>query len=153
MRSIVGSAALALFAMFVAAGGVRAEGPSADHVAAADRLIAVQQPKEMLGDIAGKISASLPVEHREAYIEAMTEPAFVERFAVAARDALAKHFTIEELDALSEFYQKPVARSAMAKMGDYMADLMPFIQSEMAGIASRMQEHHEMQQQIDEYEP
>ena len=147
MRSIVGSAALALFAMFVAFDGVRAQSP--DLLAAADRLLEVQAPKEMLEDIAGKISVSLPPSQRQAYVDAMTEPAFVERFNGAARDALAKHFTLEELDALAEFYQRPVARSAMAKMGDYMASLMPFIQTEMVGIASRLQETREIEQQLE----
>ncbi|HRN89490.1 DUF2059 domain-containing protein [Hyphomicrobium sp.] len=137
MRSIVCGAALALFATFAAFDGARAQSP--EVVAAADRLLEVQAPKEMLADIAGKISVSLPPSQRQAYVDAMTEPAFVERFKVAARDALAKHFTVEELDALAEFYQRPVARSAMAKMGDYMASLMPFIQAELIGIASKLQ--------------
>ena len=139
MRPIVCSAALALLAMFLAVEGVRAEQPSPEVVAAADRLLKVQAPKEMLEDIAGKLSVSLPPAQQQAYIDAMTEPAFVERFTAAARDALAKHFTVEELDALSEFYQRPVARSAMAKMGDYMASLMPFIQAELIGIAAKLQ--------------
>ena len=139
MRPIVCSAALALLAMFLAVEGVRAEQPSPEVVAAADRLLKVQAPKEMLEDIAGKLSVSLPPAQQQAYIDAMTEPAFVERFTAAARDALAKHFSVEELDALSEFYQRPVARSAMAKMGDYMASLMPFIQAELIGIAAKLQ--------------
>ncbi|AHB47512.1 hypothetical protein W911_02370 [Hyphomicrobium nitrativorans NL23] len=137
MRSIFYGAALALFATFVGFDGARAQSP--DVAAAADRLLEVQSPKEMLADIAGKISVSLPPSQRQAYVDAMTEPAFVERFKVAARDALAKNFTVEELDALAEFYQRPVARSAMAKMGDYMASLMPFIQAELIGIASKLQ--------------
>ena len=148
MRSIVCSAALALVAMFAAMGDVRAQSP--DVVAAAERLIEVQNPEEMLKDIASKISASLPPSQRQAYIDAMTEAAFVKRFTAAARDALAKHFTVEELDALAEFYQRPVARSAMAKMGDYMASLMPFIQSELVGIASRLQENREIEQQLEQ---
>lgn len=138
MRSIVCSTALALVAMFTVFDGTRAQSP--EVVAAAERLLEVQAPKEMLEDIAKKISVTLPPDQRQSYVDAMTEPAFVERFKVAARDALSKHFTVKELDALAEFYQRPVARSAMAKMGDYMASLMPFIQAELIGIASKLQQ-------------
>lgn len=137
MRSLVCSTALALVVTFTAFAGARAQAP--EVVAAADRLLEVQVPEEMLKEMAGKISETLPVAQRQAYVDAMTEPAFVARFKTAARDAMAKHFTVEELDALAEFYQRPVARSAMAKMGDYMATLMPFLQAELIGIATKLQ--------------
>jgi hypothetical protein len=45
---------------------------------------------------------------------------------------MVRHFTVRELNALTDFYGSPEGRSAMKKFGAYMADVMPAIQQEMA---------------------
>jgi hypothetical protein len=47
------------------------------------------------------------------------------------KSAMIKHFSADELKALADFYSSPVGKSAMSKMGDYMADIMPAMQAEM----------------------
>jgi len=44
---------------------------------------------------------------------------------------MVKHFTTRELDAMANFYGLPEGKSALAKCGPYMADVMPMIQSEI----------------------
>lgn len=39
--------------------------------------------------------------------------------------AMMKHFTTQELDALAKFYGSAEGKSAMAKFGPYMADVLP----------------------------
>jgi uncharacterized protein len=137
MRSTFCSMALALATMMAVAGSAHAQSP--ETLAAADRLIAAQDLTGMMKDMAGKISVQLPPAQQQAYVDALTDPGFIERLKGAARESMAKHLTTEELNALADFYSQPIARSAMAKMGDYMADLMPFIQKEMMDIAQKMQ--------------
>ena len=138
MRSTFCSMALALVTMMVVAGSAHAQSP--ETLAAADRLIAAQDFNSMMKDMAGKIAVQLPPAQQQAYIDALTDPGFLGRLKGAARESMAKHLTVEELNALADFYSQPVAKSAMAKMGDYMADLMPFIQKEMMDIAQKMQQ-------------
>jgi hypothetical protein len=45
---------------------------------------------------------------------------------------LVSHFTVREMDALTDFYESPEGRSAMKKFGAYMADVMPVIEQEIA---------------------
>jgi hypothetical protein len=45
--------------------------------------------------------------------------------------SMAKHFTVDELNALADFYGSREGRSAMKKFGAYMADIMPVIEQEM----------------------
>ena len=122
----------------VVLGAVAASTPafaqSSEQLAAADRLIAAQNMAEMVKSIASSVSATLPPQSREGFIAALTDPAFLKRMTDTTRTTMAKHFTTEELNALADFYSQPVAKSAMAKMGPYTADLMPYIQSEMARI-------------------
>jgi len=110
----------------------------AERLAAADRLIAVQQPEQMLQDMAKSVASNLPEPMRDSYISAMTEESFVEGLSERMRDAMARHFTVAELDALAEFYARPVARSAMRKMGAYTADVMPWVQERAREQAMKM---------------
>jgi hypothetical protein len=57
----------------------------------------------------------------------------------ASIESMAKHFTIAELSALADFYELPVAKTAMQKMGVYMAEVMPVIQAEMLRAAGQVQ--------------
>lgn len=51
--------------------------------------------------------------------------------------SMAKHFTVAELNALSEFYSTPEGQSILKKMAPYMSDVMPLIQAEVfKGIAA-----------------
>jgi hypothetical protein len=52
---------------------------------------------------------------------------------------MVKHFSIAELTALADFYELPVAKTAMLKMGVYMAEIMPVIQAEMLRAAGEVQ--------------
>jgi hypothetical protein len=50
----------------------------------------------------------------------------------------AEHLTVEELDGLSDFYSKPVAVSAMKKMGAITAESMTLMQAEMPAMIARI---------------
>lgn len=49
----------------------------------------------------------------------------------ASIDAMVKHFTTKEIQALANFYASPEGRAVMKKMPQYTADLMPQVQKEM----------------------
>ncbi len=137
MRAKLSSMFVVLATILVAAAPVHAQ--SSETLAAADRLIAVQDLGAMMSDMASQTAAKLPAEVRQSYVDTMADPELIERVKAAARTSMAKHFTVEELNALSDFYAQPVAKSAMAKMGVYMADLMPFIQQEMMNVFAKLQ--------------
>jgi uncharacterized protein len=133
---LVGAVALAL--LVLASGHAMAQTPQT--LAAADRLIAVQKPAELMKDMAVNVAANLPAAteaQKQAFIKEMTNPDFMARYQAQMRIAFSKHLTVEEMDALSDFYSKPLAISAMKKMGATTAELMSFIQSEIPAIAAR----------------
>jgi hypothetical protein len=112
-----------------------------EALAAADRLIAVQKPAELMQDMATSVAAKLPgatEQQRQAFIAEMTNPGFMARYQEQMRLVMAKHLTVEEMDALAEFYSKPVARSAMKKMGASTAELMSFLQGEIPAMVARI---------------
>jgi hypothetical protein len=136
-RRLIGAMALAL--LVLASGHAVAQTPEA--LAAADRLIAVQKPVEMIKDTAAGIAARLPgatEKQKQEFIKEMTDPDFLARYQAEMRIALSKHLTVEEMDALSDFYSKPIAISAMKKMGAATVELMTFIQNEMPAMVARI---------------
>jgi uncharacterized protein len=110
-------------------------------LAAADRLIAVQKLGEMMKDMAVNVSTKLPDTtemQKQAFVAEMTDPAFLARYQAQVRVAFARHLTVEEMDALSDFYSKPIAAAAMKKMGATTAELMTFIQAEIPAMVARI---------------
>jgi hypothetical protein len=97
----------------------------------AARYLQAAPPKTLFEDMAKKMAVNLPAAERQNFIETFTSQLDINGLTKAMNDALVKHFTAEEIKALADFYSSPVGKSAMSKFGDYMADLMPTIQSEV----------------------
>jgi uncharacterized protein len=116
---------------------------SAETLAAADRLMAAQDINKMMNDMATNVADRLPGAtdaQKQAFIAEMTAPEFLSRFRDETRKAMAKSFSAEELNALADFYSKPIAKAAMAKMGPYTADMMAFVQREIPSMVQRIQQ-------------
>ncbi|MCH6255374.1 DUF2059 domain-containing protein [Puniceicoccaceae bacterium K14] len=86
---------------------------------------------ELLGDSTYQISLNLPPEQRDEFIDLMTKHLDVATLNNLIIDLMATHFTANKLSALAEFYGSEIGKSAMKKIGVYMADAMPLIQSEI----------------------
>jgi hypothetical protein len=136
-RRLIGTLAIALSLSLP--GYAVAQTPQA--LAAADRLITVQNLDEMMKDMAGNVSTKLvgaTDAQKQAFVAEMTDPAFIARYKSQVRVAFARHLSVEELNALSDFYSKPVAASAMKKMGATTGELMTFIQAEIPAMVGRI---------------
>jgi hypothetical protein len=70
----------------------------------------------------------------------MTKHLDFDAITKAMRAAMMKTFTADELTALADFYSSAVGKSAMAKMGDYMSELMPVMMVEVAKAQGSVQQ-------------
>ena len=134
---LAGAVTLALW--MLASGQAVAQTPQS--LAAADHLIAVQNPDALMKDMATNVAGRIPnfsEAQKQAFVAEMTNPAFMTRYKDQMRVTFAKHLTVEELNALAEFYSKPVAQSAMKKMGATTAELMTFVQGEIPAMIARI---------------
>jgi hypothetical protein len=95
------------------------------------RYLKAVPPSEMMQDVADKIAKTLPEAHRKPFVDMMTKYFDINVLEEITKSAMIKHFSADELKALADFYSSPVGKSAMSKMGDYMADIMPAMQAEM----------------------
>ena len=118
--------------LLMCAGSVLAvDDTPANRKTEAERYLEAVPPKEMFDDIAQNMAKSLPESQRDEFVKLMTAQLDVTAVSKLMLDSMVKHFTADELKALADFYSSPVGRSAMKKMGPYMADVMPGLQEEI----------------------
>ena len=111
----------------------------------ANRYVQANPPEAVAADIAKRMAASLPQEQQAAFLAAMQKDVNQAAIKAAAQAGLEKVFTADELHALADFYSQPVTKSAMAKMGTYMSDVMPAIINEVRTAATKAQQESAQQ--------
>lgn len=115
------------------------EDSAQNRAAQADYYLRTTPPKALFEDMADKVGASLPESQRAQFKALMTKHIDIEALTKAMRGALIKSFSADELKALGDFYGSPIGKSAMSKFGNYMAEIMPAMQAEMAKAISAAQ--------------
>ena len=105
----------------------------------AERYMAATPPEELLADMAKNLSVNLPPEDRQGFKELLLEHTDIEVLENAMKASMVKIFTADELSALADFFESPLAKSSMKKMGIYMADVMPTVQAELMNAIEKME--------------
>jgi uncharacterized protein len=102
--------------------------------AAADRYLAAVPVDAMVAESLTRLAAQMPEGQRQQFVDSMTRLARRDSITGIAREGLARHFTVREIDALARFYGSPEGRSIMQKSGAYVADVVPAIQAEIVRV-------------------
>jgi hypothetical protein len=106
----------------------------------AERYLQAVSPQAMMGEMTNKLAQTLPPEQQPEFKALMAKHLDMDRVTAAIKTAMVKTFTTEELQALADFYGSSVGKSAMAKMGDYMAEVMPTTMNEIQSALAKAQE-------------
>ena len=104
-----------------------------------DRYLASVPTQELMADMMTKMAKGMPEGQREPFLSMMTQHLDFNAIKKAQRDAMVKIFTAGELGALADFHASPAGKSAMRKMGDYMAELMPVMMTEVMKAQTNIQ--------------
>ncbi len=137
-------------AIFLVAGTVSAlalEDTPQNREKEADRYLTTVPTKELMADMVNRMAQGMPEGQREQFLNLMTKSLDMDAIQKAQRSTMIKVFTADELAALADFYASPTGKSAMGKMGDYMAELMPVLMAEITKAQVNIQ--REMSQQPD----
>jgi hypothetical protein len=102
-----------------------------NRTAAAKRYLEVMPVKDMLHGLANRVVQAIPEPRRKAFMEVMESPGMEQATTRITLDNLVKHFTVGELNVLVAFYGSPDGKSALKKLGPFMADVMSQIQQEV----------------------
>ncbi len=111
--------------------GAEPEDTPATRRQAAERYAQANDLPKMLADVSDAMSKNLPPEKRAEFKTLMTQYLRVDALQEAMLISMVRHFTTRELNALAAFYGSEEGKSAMAKFGLYMADVMPMVEAEM----------------------
>lgn len=115
------------------------------RMAAAQKYAVAANLPKMLDDAFKAASQNLPEAEREKFLVLTKKYVRPEPLEAMTITAMVKHFTTRELEALAAFYGSPEGQSAIAKLGPYMAEVLPLVQAEMLRAVQEMQQ--EMQAQ------
>lgn len=105
-----------------------------------ERYLEAVPPKEIFEDISNSVSMSFPPAERLEFRILTRDFVDVDVITDAMVASMLKHFTADELAALADLYESPVGRSAMGKMGVYLAEVMPVIEAEVTRAVGEFQE-------------
>lgn len=106
---------------------------------AAERYAGTQDLQQMITSAVDSLGAAMPPERQSDFRRLMLEHldiGFIRELMVAA---MTRHFTTAELNGLADFYGSEVGRSAMAKYGAYMGDVIPIVNAEMNRAFAQLQ--------------
>jgi hypothetical protein len=106
----------------------------ANRLAAAKRYLKAVPPMEMVKESVEQLAQRLPEDRRAEFREALAKVLLSDRIEKITLDAITKHFTVREINALAAFYGSPEGRSIGKKFSVYMADVMPSIQEELSKV-------------------
>lgn len=110
-----------------------ADTPEARHQAA-QRYMAQVPLSDTLEAIAEQLAAQREPAQRQALRELLRREIRQELVARATTEALVRHFTVAEINALAEFNARPEARSIQLKMPAYTADVVPPLRAEISRV-------------------
>lgn len=99
--------------------------------AQAQRYLDANPPQAIAQALADQTAFILPERERKPYLEMLTKHLDLAVINQSMHKALVKHFTANELEVLANFYSNPEAKTALAKMDNYMTEVLPVLQNEM----------------------
>jgi hypothetical protein len=133
-------AAISISCLTLALPALAIEDTPENRAAQADYYLRVVPAQSLLNDMSEKMAATLPESQRPIFITLMTKNLDMNAVTNLMRAAMIKNFSADELKAIADFYGSPVGKSAMTKMGTYMADAMGPLRAELAKAVAMTQE-------------
>lgn len=121
---------LTLLMLLLASTALAIEDTEENRLKEVERYLSYVPAAEMMSEMVDSMSMTMPLDQQEFLRKVMKEYFNVELLTEAMRDAMVRNFTLEEITALADFYEQPVAKSAMRKSSLLMGEIMPIIQRE-----------------------
>ena len=116
-----------------------AQSNEADKQAAVERYLRAVPMSKMMEDTYVQLAKQVPQDKQAQFIADMRKVVKAERVEQIAKGAMLRTFTLEELNALADFYSSEHGASAMAKFGAYMGEVMPPLMQEIQRAVQDLQ--------------
>jgi len=103
-----------------------------NRLAAAKEYLKIAPAQDLLKDMTASFAGKLPEPMQKKFNEVMASQALKDSTDQITLKALVKHFTVNELKAMTAFYSSPEGKSIRQKMMPYMGEVMPQVYQEVA---------------------
>jgi hypothetical protein len=134
--------ALGVFTAPPAGEAQSADTPAARRNAALQYLAAIPT-QAMVDDMIETLAKQIPVARHDEFVGFMRKLTPFDKIAALTVEAMVKHFTVAEIEAMTTFYSSVEGKSIMKKTGVYMGEILPKIQAEvlraLEGVRAQMQ--------------
>jgi hypothetical protein len=142
MRRTVGRVAtIAVLVLACPAAGTAQSPDSPDaRREAVRRHIAAVPVDGVVDDMITTLARQVPEDRRQEFIGLMKKLMPLDGVRAVTREAMIKHFTVAEIDAMTNFYGSPEGQAITKKFGTYMGEVIPQIQVELLRALEKVKE-------------
>ena len=112
----------------------------ANRYLAAEEYLKIYPLDMMMADTTDELLKVIPPEQHEAFLESVKQVTKRLNLEELTIYAIVKHFTVQEINALTEFYSSPEGQSIMKKFPVYMKGIMPQFMSVFPEVISAVEE-------------
>ena len=132
MRHVARVTTMTLLALAVAtAAAAQSPDTTAARRAAAQRYVTTIPSESVFDEMVTTLSQQVPSNRREEFVTLMRKLVPVDAMQAVTIETMSRHFTVDEIDAMTRFQSSPEGKAIMGKLGAYMGELMPQVQREV----------------------
>jgi len=132
---------MVLLALAVSTGAsAQSSDTTAARRAAAQRYVSTIPSESVFDEMVTTLSQQVPLNRREEFVALMRKLVPIDAMQTVTIETMSRHFTVEEIEAMTRFQGSPEGRAIMGKLGSYMGELMPQIQREVLRALDKARE-------------
>ena len=132
MRGVARLATMTVLALAVAsAAAAQSADSTAARRAAAQRYVTTIPSESVFDEMVATLAQQVPSNRRDEFVALMRKLVPVDAMQAVTIETMSRHFTVDEIDAMTRFQSSPEGRAIMGKLGGYMGELMPQVQREV----------------------
>jgi hypothetical protein len=113
---------------------------AAGRRAAAQRYVSTIPSESVFDEMVATLSQQVPSDRREEFVGLMRKFVPVDAVETVTIETMSRHFTVNEIDAMTRFQGSPEGKAIMAKLSGYTGELMPQIQREVLRALDKARE-------------
>ena len=108
--------------------------------AAAQRYVTTIPSESAFDEMVATLAQQVPSNRREEFVTLMRKLVPIDAMQAVTIETMSRHFTVEEIDAMTRFQGSPEGKAIMGKLGAYMGELMPQVQREVLRALEKARE-------------
>jgi hypothetical protein len=141
MRHAARVATMTLVALAVATAALaQSSDTTAARRAAAQRYVTTIPSESVFDEMVASLAQQVPSNRRDEFVTLMRKLVPIDAMQAVTIETMSRHFTVDEIDAMTRFQGSPEGKAIMGKLGAYMGELMPQVQREVLRALEKARE-------------